>query len=72
MTTASTARLDDRGGDRARVGDVEVGARERDDLVAVASRGAHDVLAEHPAGAGDEDSHPYRMPISELSPTMKR
>jgi hypothetical protein len=39
-------------------------------VAGVAGR-AHDVLPEHPAGAGDEQA-PHRMPISLLSPTMKR
>jgi hypothetical protein len=38
--------------------------------VAALLRGPHDDLAQHPAGARDQDAH-QRIPISDSSPTMK-
>ena len=60
----------------ALVGDVEhlvaaTGDVEAVDVVAEALRGGGHGLAEHPGGSGHGDPH-QRIPISELSPTMKR
>jgi hypothetical protein len=53
-----------------RVGHVELGPARGVDVVAQRDRPLHDGPAEHPAGPRDEQLH--RIPISELSPTMKR
>ena len=45
------------GGERRGVGDVELGVAEADHVVAGVAGGEHDVAAEHPAGACDEDLH---------------
>ena len=39
------------------VGDIELGARERDRLEAGGGRGGGDILSEHPSRAGDQQSH---------------
>src|SRR4029079_5867997 len=54
------------------VRDVELGVPERHDVVAEAPAGGGDGPAEHAGRAGDEQAHAQRIPISELSPTMKR
>ena len=48
------ARAASASADRGAVGDVELGARERDDLVPGASAAAADVEPEHPGRAGDQ------------------
>jgi hypothetical protein len=71
--------VDDRvrmlGGDplaqRALVGEVEVVDVGRHGGVAEVARLGDDAVAQHPGRAGDEQAH-QRIPISELSPTMKR
>jgi hypothetical protein len=60
----------DRGAHGGLVGDIELGAREADQLVPGALARAQDVESEHPGGAGDE--HPHGIEMAELSPTMKR
>ena len=57
--------------DRLRVGQVEVVDVRSDRLVAALARHRDDAMAEHPGGAGHEHLH-QRIPISLLSPTMKR
>ena len=56
--------------DGVRVGEVEAVAAAGVDVVAARGSGLRHGLAEHPAGACDED--PHRIPMSELSPTRKR
>src|ERR1700693_1018735 len=52
-TTSGRARFTARRG----VGDVERGARERDRLDAGGRGGVDQILAEHPGGPGDQQSH---------------
>jgi hypothetical protein len=47
----------DRGGDRGGVGDVEVAAGERRDVVARGVGGGDDILPEHARGTGHEKAH---------------
>ena len=57
MTTASGAAPAIGGADGVGVGDVEVAAGERDDVVPRALGGGGDVPAQHARGAGDEKAH---------------
>ena len=55
--TASGRASANGGADGVGVGDVEVGARERDDVVAGARGGGDDVAAQHARGPRDEKAH---------------
>jgi hypothetical protein len=59
---------------RGGIGHVERSAPVGADLVAGGAGRDDDVAAEHALGSGDQQLHAmaYRMPISQLSPTMKR
>ncbi len=47
----------DRGVDGSAIGDVELGARQRHDVMPGGPRGAGEILAEHPGRAGDHELH---------------
>ena len=62
------ADVADRLVDVGRIGDVELGARQRERLVVLRDAGVGHVEAEHPGGPRDQDLH--GSAISDLSPTI--
>ena len=70
LTTASGAVSATKRRVALEVGEVELGEVRADGVVAGAAGVVDHAVAEHAGGAGDEQLH--RIPISELSPTMKR